>query len=361
MTIVAGGPPARAVDVRVADSPLVGIRFHLDLRMGDMQEALIGADRERDAALRRRAWVALELQRNQEARRELLRTLPRQSLLAVRRCLREGVEIAAELARAEEHVRAVERVQSALIQQSRVLREVVSGVGDVVDETEVELSGKASRYSRATRRVQRLVDEQHDAVEHALVEGPLLRLSEAVLDAEVAYKQAQAGPNGAHEKAVACKEATLDARTDFLRLIRHWRPLHGGVTLLEAIQELLADLPSGTGSHILLFGPERALPAATELTAYRVAEDAVDNAVRHGRATHIEIIVAFHPDRLLLVVKDDGDGFDIVATEARLGRSAGSGIVSMQTRAAIAGGRAEVRSVMGGGTEVRAAIPVPAA
>jgi two-component system sensor histidine kinase DegS len=205
------------------------------------------------------------------------------------------------------------------------------------------------------------VDEQHDAVEHALVEGPLQRLLEAVLDAEVAYKQAPASPDAALEKAASCKEATLGARTDFFRLIRHWRPLHGSITLLEAVQELLADLPAGTGSHILLFGAECRLPADTELTAYRIVEDAVDNAVRHGRAAHIEVILAFHPDRLLLVVKDDGDGFDVVATEARLGRSAGAGIVSMQTRAAVAGGRLEVRSVMGGGTEVRAALPLAAA
>src|SRR5205807_200332 len=270
-----GGPPARAVDVRVADSPLVGIRFHLDSRMGDLMEALEQADRERAQTLERRSGVLNHLRRNELARAELLRSLPRQARLAVRRWL---------------------------------------------------------------------------------IEGPLQRLSEAVFDAEVAFRQAAAEPGAAQEKATLCRVATIDARDDFMRLIRHWRPLHGGATLIEAIQELLADRPPETSAHILLFGAERRLPAAVELAAYRIVEDALDNALRHGRAGHVEVILAYHPERLSVVVKDDGDGFDVVATEALLGRSRGIGMLSMHTRATIVGGRLDVRSVIGGGAEVRAAL-----
>ena len=59
------------------------------------------------------------------------------------------------------------------------------------------------------------------------------------------------------------------------------------------------------------------------------------------------------------MVLDDGEGFDVAATEARLGRSSGLGLVTMRQRAEIEDGQLEVRSVVGEGTEVRATFSAP--
>jgi signal transduction histidine kinase len=56
------------------------------------------------------------------------------------------------------------------------------------------------------------------------------------------------------------------------------------------------------------------------------------------------------------VVKDDGDGFDVTATEARLGRSRALGLIEMRERVRLVGGRLELRSILGLGTEVRATV-----
>ena len=61
----------------------------------------------------------------------------------------------------------------------------------------------------------------------------------------------------------------------------------------------------------------------------------------------------FQPSRVAVVVLDDGEGFDVAATEARLGRSSGLGLLTMRQRAAMEGGQLEVRSLVGAGTEVR--------
>ena len=60
---------------------------------------------------------------------------------------------------------------------------------------------------------------------------------------------------------------------------------------------------------------------------------------------------------VVAVVKDDGDGFDVGATDARLGRTDGLGMIQMRERAALVGGRVQVRSGLGLGTEVRVTIP----
>ena len=67
----------------------------------------------------------------------------------------------------------------------------------------------------------------------------------------------------------------------------------------------------------------------------------------------IDVLLSFNNDRVVIVVKDDGDGFDVVATEARLGRTRGLGLIEMHERAALTGSRLEVRSLIGAGTEVR--------
>jgi len=105
-------------------------------------------------------------------------------------------------------------------------------------------------------------------------------------------------------------------------------------------------------------GVERRLDPLLELAAYRIVEAALDNALRHGKAARVDVVVAFHADRLGVLVTDNGEGFDVVGTEARLGRTRGLGLIQMYERAALAGGRVEVRSVTGEGTEVRASLPV---
>jgi signal transduction histidine kinase len=107
--------------------------------------------------------------------------------------------------------------------------------------------------------------------------------------------------------------------------------------------------------RVQVVGEERRLPAPVGLAAFRVVAEAIDNAYRHGRAEDAEVVLAFLPGKLQIVVADHGEGFDVEATEARLGRSQALGLISMRARAENVGGSFEIRSSLGAGTEVRAA------
>lgn len=361
MTGVLASPPARAVDVRVAESPLVGIRFHLDARIGDLMQVIENVERERSLCTDRRSRLREHLRHNEEARRELLRSISRQSLLAVRRCLREGIETATELGRLDERLAGLSRLQASLLKELGVLRQLLGWVAALGGEEEIALDGRASRFSQARRRVFQLVEEEHSAVERALVDGPLQRLSGALLEAELAVRRPREERQTADEEAARCRGATEEASAELGWLIRRWRPLHGGKGLAGAIREVISDPSTPPTGHLRIIGAARRLPAEVELTAYRVVEEALENALRHGGASRADVILAYHRERLAVVVKDDGDGFDVAATEARLGRSRGRGIISMRSRAANIGGQCDVRSVIGAGTEVRASLPVVAA
>jgi signal transduction histidine kinase len=90
---------------------------------------------------------------------------------------------------------------------------------------------------------------------------------------------------------------------------------------------------------------------ATEVAVYRVAQEALHNALRHSGGRHVAITLRGTSKRLVLEVADDGGGFDTAA-------ASGIGLVSMRERAAAAGGAVRVTSKPGEGTTVRLEVPV---
>jgi signal transduction histidine kinase len=120
--------------------------------------------------------------------------------------------------------------------------------------------------------------------------------------------------------------------------------------LLFAIQELAVRY-EGPGLAIVVEAPERLpkLSAAAEVAVYRIVQEALTNAIRHGEANQCHI--CFMPSNgLELIVKDNGKGLQ----EPFL---PGIGIRSMRERAEELGGRCELSSFNGEGTEVRIFIP----
>jgi signal transduction histidine kinase len=94
------------------------------------------------------------------------------------------------------------------------------------------------------------------------------------------------------------------------------------------------------------------LPAETALCLFRVAQEALNNAVKHGKATQIDVAVAKQGDRLHLKVSDTGTGFDTTHLFS------GLGLVSMRERLRFLGGNVAVKSQPGLGTEIEAELPL---
>lgn len=91
------------------------------------------------------------------------------------------------------------------------------------------------------------------------------------------------------------------------------------------------------------------------LAAYRIAEEALTNAVKHGNPSRISIALEWVAGgQLRIMVRDNGRGFDVA------GASEGLGILMMQDYAEVAGGNCTIRSTPDVGTEVTAMLPLPA-
>jgi signal transduction histidine kinase len=100
--------------------------------------------------------------------------------------------------------------------------------------------------------------------------------------------------------------------------------------------------------------PSRA-PLATKIALYRILSEALSNAARHGLGAGVAVTVTQSGDgQLVAEVSDKGPGFD-VRDRPRLGHL---GLTGMRERAELLGGRLELESSPGGGTLVRAYLPV---
>lgn len=100
---------------------------------------------------------------------------------------------------------------------------------------------------------------------------------------------------------------------------------------------------------------DRPLPPDVERGVFRIAQEALNNALNHAKAEHINVTLQIAPARAVLIVADDGLGFDPSAPHVRSKRL---GLTSMRERAEALRGRIGVTSRPGAGTTVRAEIDV---
>jgi two-component system sensor histidine kinase UhpB len=106
---------------------------------------------------------------------------------------------------------------------------------------------------------------------------------------------------------------------------------------------------------------EQRPPAALEGACYRIAQEAINNATRHGKPKSVTVRVDREPAQLRLSVRDDGIGFDAEGQRLRALKSGSLGLISMEERAELAGGRLELSSAVGAGTTVSALFPLDSA
>jgi PAS domain S-box-containing protein len=129
-----------------------------------------------------------------------------------------------------------------------------------------------------------------------------------------------------------------------------------------AIQRLAANFSAAHDipATVELDGLENCEPfsGALKVGLYRVLQEALNNIVRHGRATRVSIVLLCQPASVRLIVEDDGRGFDPDEVLARAGAETPLGLLGMRERIAQLAGRLQIESSPGNGTTIAAEIPL---
>jgi len=125
-----------------------------------------------------------------------------------------------------------------------------------------------------------------------------------------------------------------------------------GLDQVDALLKSAND--AGLETTLKITGEKRPLPAALDLTAYRIVQEAITNALKHAHASRLEVRVAYREGALELTIRDNGEG----QSEAAVKASTGHGLIGMRERVELFGGELEAGSSNVGGFTVRSRLPI---
>jgi signal transduction histidine kinase len=131
-----------------------------------------------------------------------------------------------------------------------------------------------------------------------------------------------------------------------------WCPQPG----LDALGSLLDEIGrAGLPVRLRVDGEPFPLPAAIDLSAYRIVQEGLTNALKHARASHADVTVCYGSDSLRTEVRDDGVG---AAASDGLGTSHGHGLVGIRERVKIYGGEMTAGTANEGGFVLSTCLPL---
>jgi signal transduction histidine kinase len=201
----------------------------------------------------------------------------------------------------------------------------------------------------------RIARELHDVVAH--------HVSLIALQAETARVAVPGMPAEGEKRLLAIGDTARTALTEMRRLLgvlredvdpaeaSTRRPQPGLAQLTGLVDDVRGV--AGAGTRLIVRGSVAPLDPGTELTAYRIVQEALTNARRHAAGAAVDVELEYRSDRLLVEVRDTGPGPDGDGRDA-----AGHGLAGMRERVAMEGGTLSAGPGPFGGCVVRAELPI---
>lgn len=254
--------------------------------------------------------------------------------------------VAAVLARKNRTLRQIRRELRAA--QEELARRYSRRTGEWQQELAARHAAEAD-FALLTAERTRLARELHDTLEQSLASVGLH------LDAAKGFFRDQ--PDESERLLVAATAQLRESQAEVRRSVWNLRAVKlEEATLPDALAQLAHALADSQGPSLAVncTGEAVNLPPWIASHLFRVAQEAVTNALKHAAATTVHLELHFAPDGVTLEVSDDGRGFDVAGTDLE----GHYGLRGLRERAAALGGALTIESAMGRGTRVRLHVPV---
>jgi signal transduction histidine kinase len=207
----------------------------------------------------------------------------------------------------------------------------------------------AGLYRETRDRLVRAQEEERGRVARDLHDGIGQTLTALTLTLDAASSGSEADAAMAIERSrELAREAVADTRLAAERI----RPPRLAERGLASALRAMTSTPGGQVVVAIGPGADVRLPAEAELDTYRIAQEAVRNAIQHAAAGRIVVTLGRTSGGLRLEIVDDGVGFDRARTDPRR-----LGIVGMGERAGAIGGELQLDTAAGEGTRITLTIP----
>ena len=230
----------------------------------------------------------------------------------------------------------VQHLQMELTEMSRKVQAAQEGLHDYIGAI------TAAQEEERTRLARELHDDTIQAV---------IALKQRVQLAQKTIKD-QRGNQSLKELETLAEQTIENLR----RLTRALRPIYledlGLVTALEMLAREMSQ-----NNHLMVdfqkTGQERRLSHDEELSLYRIAQEALNNVVKHSKATHASLKITFEDSEIQMEVSDNGNGFSVPNSPTEFAPNGHFGLLGVHERADLIGARLEIESALGMGTRLK--------
>ncbi len=196
-----------------------------------------------------------------------------------------------------------------------------------------------------------LLSSERERIAREIHDGVMQSLFSMSLALEVCKKGIYRDPTEVYQRLDELQDQLNMAAAELRRYIYDLKPARlSELGLASAVQYWIRDVTSGTPvrGRFIIEGESPSLTAREEACLYRVAKEAVSNAVRHADAKNVDVRLVHGPGWVKMTVSDDGKGFDPEMQKD----SGGMGLKSIQDRVRGEGGKLSIESLDGRGTRI---------
>ncbi len=266
----------------------------------------------------------------------------------------------------EQKQRELETSRLNLRETAEKAENMVSQVGVVMDFIKGNLRNLNLKLENLQQRQQaglqviKAQEEERKRVAREIHDGPAQSMANVVLRVEFCEKLLDLNPEKIRDELRELKGIVRNNLQDVRKIIFNLRPMTvDDLGIVPALRRYIEDFRQKNDIYIEMnvYGRETRLEPVIEIALFRLIQEALNNVVKHARASKVNVTVEIKPDWVKAGVEDDGVGFDVERYLA--GRPADSfGLISMKERTDLLGGEMNLDSKPGEGTRLTFKVPV---
>lgn len=254
------------------------------------------------------------------------------------------------------HLKAhLARVESTLAHLSAA----IDYLTDNVERVSLKI-GELQQLHELGINIIRAQEEERKRIAREIHDGPAQVMANIVMRAEFCLKLLEVDPARLREELAALRELVKQSLQDVRKIIFDLRPMIlDDLGLVAALKRYLADFQQqyGIAAEFVLLGQDRRLPVSVEVTLFRIVQECLSNVRKHAQAKSVLVKLEIVPERVNLLVKDDGRGF-VLPEAGACAVAGGYGLINIRERAQLLGGFVQVNTAPGRGTAVYVSVPL---
>jgi two-component system sensor histidine kinase DegS len=261
----------------------------------------------------------------------------------------------------------LERGLKRLLDTRQRADRLASRVGVVLQYLKEDLQEAAGRlgemhqWQQMALRILEAQEEERQRVAREIHDGPAQSMANVVMRAEYCLKLLEKNPGKLREELVALQTIARDSLQDTRKIIFDLRPMAlDDLGLAAALKKFVANYKDQYGLPVeyQYFGPRRRLPEAVEVALFRIVQEGLNNIYKHAHASSASVKLEVLPDKVNLVIRDNGRGFNVQKVLKDRNRK-GYGLLGIKERVQLLKGEMEIVSAPGKGTTLMVNISLP--